>query len=401
MNSPESLPLSVAQTLTPEWAACVETLCAQWAQTAVARDAAGGHAAVERQALRDSGLLRLSVPRSQGGGGAGWPVVCEVLRRFARVDSALAHLFGFHHLQLVSHALYGTAEQYRRCTEQTVTQQLFWGNALNPLDQRLLAVEVDGGFELNGVKSYASGSVGSDRLLLSGWHVPTQTTVIGAVPTNAPGVTVRGDWNAFGQRQTDSGTVQFEQVFMPDADVLIRPGAQATPRTTLRSQFAQSVLVNIYLGLAEGALAEARQQIVQTPKPWLTSGVAAAVDDPFIQHRYAELQLLVRPAQLLADAAALKLQAGWERGSALTAEERGEAALAVAEAKVLAHRAAMEVSSQFFELAGARATSRQQGLDRFWRNARVHTLHDPVDYKLRDIGRHALTGRWPEPSPYS
>ena len=75
--------------------------------------------------------------------------------------------------------------------------------------------------------------------------------------------------------------------------------------------------------------------------------------------------------------------------------------MAIAEAKVLTHRAAMEISSQFFELTGARATSQKLGLDRFWRNARVHTLHDPVDVKLRDIGRHALSGQVPEPGSYS
>ncbi len=88
-------------------------------------------------------------------------------------------------------------------------------------------------------------------------------------------------------------------------------------------------------------------------------------------------------------------------GDAVTAADRGRVAIAVAEAKAVAHRAAVEVSSQIFELTGASATSARFGLDRFWRNARVHTLHDPIDYKLRDLGRHALTGSFPEPSSYS
>ena len=75
--------------------------------------------------------------------------------------------------------------------------------------------------------------------------------------------------------------------------------------------------------------------------------------------------------------------------------------MAVAEAKALAHRAALEVSSQVFELTGAGATGTSLGLDRFWRNARVHTLHDPIDYKLRDIGRHLLEGVYPTPTSYS
>jgi alkylation response protein AidB-like acyl-CoA dehydrogenase len=50
---------------------------------------------------------------------------------------------------------------------------------------------------------------------------------------------------------------------------------------------------------------------------------------------------------------------------------------------------------------GARATVGRARLDRFWRNLRVHTLHDPVDYKLRDIGAWALGGVLPTPSFYS
>jgi len=120
-----------------------------------------------------------------------------------------------------------------------------------------------------------------------------------------------------------------------------------------------------------------------------------------VQHRYGELSVLVRPAEVLADLAAQALDAVLARGDAVTAAERGRVAIAVAEAKAVAHRAALEVSSQVFELMGASSTSARLGLDRFWRNARVHTLHDPIDYKLRDLGRHALTGAWPEPTSYS
>jgi alkylation response protein AidB-like acyl-CoA dehydrogenase len=45
-----------------------------------------------------------------------------------------------------------------------------------------------------------------------------------------------------------------------------------------------------------------------------------------------------------------------------------------------------------FELAGTRSTLAEHGLDRHWRNARVHTLHDPVRWKFHAIGNHALNG---------
>lgn len=386
-------------------AGAIDRLAATLEATAVARDAAGGHPAAEREAMRASGLLALSIPVEYGGLGADWGTVLRASRRLARVDSALAHLFAFHHLQVASLLLYGNAEQQARHLREAVDQRLFWGNALNPLDHRVLATPVGdhaaGGWRLDGRKGFASGSVGSDRLTVTAWHAPTQGLLIAVLPTAAPGLQVLQDWDSFGQRQTDSGTVVFDGVQVPAADVLLAPGTPQTPRQTLRPQVAQSILANLYLGLAEGALAQARTRLLDGTRPWFASGVARAVDDPFVQHRFGQWQLLLRPAQLLADAAAAQLDEAIARGETLDEAGRGRVAIAVAEAKVLAHRAAIEIGSQLFELTGASSTQRGLGLDRFWRNARVHTLHDPVDYKLRDLGRHALTGQWPEPTPYS
>jgi alkylation response protein AidB-like acyl-CoA dehydrogenase len=379
----------------------VETLAQQFEETAVVRDQAGGHAAAERDLIRKSGLLTLSIPERFGGQGADWATVFRAVKRLAQADSALAHVFGFHHLQLAGVHLYGTPDQQSRFLRDTVQHGWFWGNALNPVDRRLIATDVDGGFVLSGVKSFCSGSVGSDQLTISAWHEPTASMLIGAVPTRREGVTVNADWDAFGQRQSDSGTVTFERVLLSRHEVLQAPATAPTPQATLRSQIAQLHVTNLYLGIAEGAFEAARRYNREHARPWFASGVTSFVDDPFIQHRYGELWLLLRPAQVLAEVSAQKLDAAFSRGAELTARERGEVAVAVAEAKVLAHRAAIEIGSQLFELTGARSTAAEFGFDRFWRNARVHTLHDPVDYKLRDLGRHALTGAHPEPTAYS
>ena len=378
-----------------------DTLARQLAVTAVERDRAGGHAAAERELIRASGLLALTIPAEFGGSGADWPTFYATLRRLAQADSALAHLYGFHHLQMATLLLYGTREQQRRQFEDTLSQRLFWGNALNPLDQRAVATEAEDGWTLNGLKSFSSGSVGSDRMVVSGWHRPTQSLVIATTPTRRSGVRVRADWDAFGQKQTDSGTVEFERVAIAREDVLVGPGAVHTPRMTLRPLVSQLIMANLYLGIAGGAFDEARTYTREQARPWAGSGVTRAADDPLVQHRYGELRLSIRAAEAVADAAAQRLQAALDLGVAIDTAVRGETAVAIAEAKVLSHRAAMEVSSQFFELAGARATSQKLGLDRFWRNARVHTLHDPVDVKLREIGRHALDGHVPEPGSYS
>lgn len=379
----------------------VADLAGKLRETAVERDRAGGHAAAERELIRASGLLRLSVPERFGGSGAPWTLILEAVRELARVDSALAHVFGFHHLQLAGVQLYGSEAQQAALLSDTVRRNLFWGNALNPLDKRVVAADTPKGFRLDGVKSFASGSVGSDMLTISAWHAATQTALIAAVPTDRDGIEVEADWDAFGQRQTDSGNVGFNAVELLHAEVLQQPGVIATPRATLRSQVAQLVMANLYLGIGLGAFEEASRYTREQARPWFASGQTSAEDDPFIQHRYGNLWLLLRPAIAVADQAGIALDTLLRKGDEITARERGELAVTVAEAKCLAHHAGIETATRIFDVTGARSTSERHGFDRFWRNVRVHTLHDPIDYKLRDIGRFVLSGRLPEPTAYS
>ncbi|MBK1889988.1 acyl-CoA dehydrogenase family protein [Undibacterium sp. 14-3-2] len=371
------------------------------AQSAIERDQAGGHAATERAWIRESGLLTLSIPEEFGGQGASWATILQIVRLLAKADSALAHVFAFHHLQIAGIELYGNAQQRRRLYGATVAQKLFWGNALNPLDKRTLATRTKDGYLLNGIKSFSSGSVGSDWLTISAWDEATQSALIAAIPSTQPGIRIQADWDAFGQRQTDSGNVHFDHVFLHNDLVLQAPGQVPTAQATLRSQIAQLMMANLYLGIAAGAFDAARNYTRDKARAWFSSGVSTATEDPYIQHRYGELWLLLRPATALADLAAQELESTFRKGALVTAAERGALAISVAEAKCLAHRAGIEVSSQMFELTGASSTSSRFGYDRFWRNVRVHTLHDPIDYKLRDLGRYALNGSVPEPTAYS
>ena len=152
--------MNAPHTFAPRAAAVLdkaESLARALAVTAVERDRRGGHAAAERELIRASGLLALSIPAAHGGTGAGWDTTLQAVRILARADSALAHVFGFHHLQLAGIALYGTEAQQGELLARTVDEALFWGNALNPLDKRTVATATADGFRLDGVKSFASG----------------------------------------------------------------------------------------------------------------------------------------------------------------------------------------------------------------------------------------------------
>jgi alkylation response protein AidB-like acyl-CoA dehydrogenase len=370
--------------------------------TAAQRDRDGGHAALEKQWIADAGLLTLAVPREFGGAGAPWPAVYETIRAIARVDSALAHLLGFQCLQVVSVDVWGNHAQRTRYLRGTVEARWWWGNAVNPLDTRLVATATaDGGFRVSGQKGFCSGTRGSQMMTVSAHDPQTGKPIFAVVPTSRDGITVQEDWNPIGQRQTDSGSVSFEQVKIGPDEVLHRSEVPPTPRATLRTLVSQLVLTNLFVGIAQGALEEARRYVNQYGRPWISSGVEKATDDPYTIQRFGEMRLQTVGAEALADRAARVLDDAWQKGAALSAEERAHVALATSEAKILAHRAALEVSENLFDACGARATHAPLALDRFWRNARVHTLHDPLDYRVRDVGRYALSGTLPEVSLYT
>ncbi len=68
---------------------------------------------------------------------------------------------------------------------------------------------------------------------------------------------------------------------------------------------------------------------------------------------------------------------------------------------MLAGAVAQEITSGILEGLGARATTTELSFDRFWRNVRTHTLHDPVTYKRREVGAWVLRDELPEPTWYS
>ncbi|MFT0168178.1 acyl-CoA dehydrogenase family protein [Paraburkholderia mimosarum] len=381
------------------FAALLEALRANAAQ----RDLAGGHAAAEKQRIADAGLLTLAVPREFGGrfgeGGMRWSDIYATIRALARVDSALAHLLGFQCLQVASVDLWGSATQRANWLQGTVEHRWWWGNAVNPIDTRLVAQpDGAGGWRLHGKKGFCSGTYGSQMMTVSAHDPVSGNPMFAVLPTTRAGITVHDDWDPIGQRQTDSGTVSFENVEVRAGEVLQRPD---TPRATLRTLVSQGVLTNLFVGLAEGALEEARAYVLANGRPWVNSGVQQVADDPYLQQRFGEMRVQSLAAAVLADRVGALLDSAWDEGEALVAATRAEVSLAISEAKIVAHRAALAAGEQLFEACGARATGAALALDRFWRNARVHTLHDPLDYRLRDVGRFTLLRELPQPTLYT
>ncbi|WP_292008604.1 acyl-CoA dehydrogenase family protein [Chryseobacterium sp.] len=371
-----------------------------FSETAVERDKNGGTAFHERNLLRKSGLLKLLIPKQYGGLESDWISILNIVRLFARVDGSLAHLFGYHHLILATIELYGSPEQFECYSKKTAENNFFWGNALNPLDEGTKIQFKDNQYKINGRKGFSSGSVDSDMLLVSAYDEAGKIW-IGVVESGRKGIKINADWNNFGQRQTDSGTVEFNNLILEEHEILKTPGPMGNLRSTLRSALAQLILSNIYLGMAEGALKEAKNYTSAQTRPWINSGAKTSQKDPYILANYGEMWLSIQASKLLLDQAMDDFQQSWDAGESITENQRGKCALSIAAAKVQAARTGLFIANKMFEVTGARATNGAARLDRFWRNIRTHTLHDPIDYKIKELGDWALNDQLPQPGFYS
>ena len=379
-------------------------LARQFAATARARDAAGGTPRAERTLLRESGLLALAIPAAWGGGGAPWPTVFQTVQIIAAADASLAQVYGFQHVLLATCQLFGAPEHARRLLEATAAQRWFWGNALNPLDRRLALVATPSGRVLRGDKSYSTGGIDSDMLILSALEDGTGKLVVAAIPSARAGIELRDDWDNMGQRQTDSGSTRFDDVAVSGDEILTilaTPGPLGTPFASLRPCIAQLTFTHVFLGIADAALAAARDYVRTRTRPWYVTKLESNTQDPYVLAHFGEMVAALAGAQAVTDRAAQALERAWQRGDALTVDERGQVAVEIATAKLLATRAVLDITTQIFETTGPGATAAGWGFDRFWRNARTLTLHDRLDYKVHDLGQWYLNEQWPPPSFYS
>ncbi|QFY61067.1 acyl-CoA dehydrogenase [Rhizobium grahamii] len=376
-----------------------EEISADLSRRAAELDRDGQPPLAEIVKLKSAGLLNALHAPEIGGGGLDWVDGLKLVRILARGESSIAQLLGYHFVN--SQFIYWALDEVRARVlgSETVAKNLYWGAAVNPRDPGLVLTRRGSGYVLNGRKSFSTAAHVSDYINA---NANLDGKIVGfAVPTSRPGYTANDDWDNFGQRLSDSGSVEFHDFPVYEEDFVGAPDAPPPVLATFNTPLIQLVFVNFYLGTAEGALQEALNYVRTTTRPWVTSGVERAADDPYILERIGEFTAALKASAALADSAAAAVQASLARGQHVTARERGEAAAEAYAAKVNATHVSLDITSRVFELTGARSTAERYRFDRYWRNVRTHTLHDPVFYKAKEVGEFVLNDKVPEVSLYS
>ncbi|AVO56645.1 SfnB family sulfur acquisition oxidoreductase [Pseudomonas chlororaphis] len=347
----------------------------------------------ELEAFSRSGLWGISVPREYGGAGVSNITLAKVIALIAQADGSLGQIPQNHFYALEVLRVNGSEAQKKRLYAEVLAGQRF-GNALAELGTKTahdrttrLTRDVQqgrDGYRINGRKFYSTGAIYAQRIPTSvvDEHGVQQ---LAFVPADSQGLNVIDDWSGFGQRTTGSGSVVFEDVFVAAEDVI--PFQSAFERPTTVGPLAQILHAAIDTGIARAAYEDALHFVRTKTRPWIDSGNDKATEDPLTLKSFGHLSIRLHATEALLERSGEFLDAAQAEPNAETV---AAASIAVAEARAISTEISLAAGSTLFELAGSQATLAEHGLDRHWRNARVHTLHDPVRWKYHAVGNYYL-----------
>ncbi|PYC16661.1 acyl-CoA dehydrogenase family protein [Pseudomonas mosselii] len=344
----------------------------------------------QAELLSSSGLTTIGVPTQFGGLGASVATIVETVRLVSTADGGVGQLLQIHNVMLRG-VLGGYPDEVRDRVLADVLAGKRLGNALAEVGGKnkfALKTRVerraDGKLVLNGSKFYSTGAYLADWISLTAASEDGGAGVL--LHRDTPGLTLVDDWDAFGQQHSVSGTVKFDEIVLDERFVTFRSGPMK--RTGLT--FPQILHAAIDSGIAAGALQAALDYLREHARAWVESGVERASDEPHIIRQVGEYAVALRGAESVLREAARVFDAH-ERDPADKALE-DELILSVATARAHADAAALKIASDLFSLLGASASLSKWNLDRFWRDARVHTTHDPIRWRLHNVGNYYLNG---------
>ncbi len=341
-----------------------------------------------------SGLGSISVPRAFGGGGLSYRTVAEVFRLIAAADPSLGQI-PQNHFGIIQFLLdEGTPAQQETLLRAVVSGQRLGNggpekNTRHTRDVQARLQQQGAELRLTGDKFYSTGALFAHIVVTTALN-DDGLPVMAFIPRPAAGLQVIDDWSGIGQRTTASGTVRLQEVVVDPALVIPLPDSD---KPGLRGPLSQLIQAAIDAGIARGAFDEACDFIRNHSRPWVDAGVERNADDPYLQADVGRLQMEISAADALLRRAARVLDE--TDASPLTPQSAAQASIAVAQAKALTTEVALKASEKLLEWGGSRATLGAHGLDRHWRNARTHTLHDPIRWKYHAIGNYYLNGIFP------
>jgi alkylation response protein AidB-like acyl-CoA dehydrogenase len=367
-----------------DWVAVARAIGERFRTTAPARERAGTPPREDLAAVREARLVNLMIPRDLGGEGGSWVDASRVVSELSTTDPSLGALLSYHYVNFIPDLLdYETGgEQIRRLSAEN---RWLWSNVTQPWVPFTADPTPDGGFILNGVKPLNSGTAVADVNTVLAPRSDRPEFIYVYLPRDREGITYHDDWDAFGLRRSETVTMTFTDVVVRPDEVLTdtHPGPRVSFPPFYLAPGGLS-FASILVGAARGALEIAREHVAGDPD----------AHDPEVLSAFGELSARVQAAVALRERVAAQIADGYERRRELTSAELSELGLAAERLRIFAAEVGLRVGSEVFELVGPGALGDAVGLDRFWRDVRIHSLHvNPLIYSRRVLGELFLGER--------
>lgn len=345
----------------------------------------------ELDAFSQSGLWSINVPKEYGGPGLSYVTLNRVITIISEADSSLGQI-PQNHLGVVA-AINTVADPAQKAILfAEVLKGTRFGNAFSEFGSKRAAdfetkfTDMGDHVIVNGRKFYSTGALLAHLVPIVA--VDEQGRAWYAIADRgAPGLSVIDDWSAMGQRTTLSGTVLLENVKVPKTHVI--PGYLGYEKPSADGPIFQVIQAAVDLGIAKAAIADTIAFVRTKSRAWIDSGLDHAWQDPYTIQVIGDLQLRANAADAVLNQAGVAIDLAVANP---TVETVARAQIKTAEAKILSTEIAIAATNKLFELAGTRSTLAEHGFDRHWRNARTHTLHDPVRWKYAILGNYYLNG---------
>ena len=347
------------------------------------------------EAFTRSGLGSISIAREFGGPQVSFVTLAEVFAIISAADPALGQI-PQNQVGILSLIAATATQAQKEQLFSSVLQGWRIGNAgpergsKNTLDIKARIIADGDDFAINGQKFYSTGALFAHWIAVKAVNDEGRQ-VMAFVRRGTPGLRVVDDWSGFGQRTTASGTVLLNNVRVEAEQVVDSSRLNDAPN--IQGAVSQLIQAAIDLGIARGAIADTLSFVRERSRPWIDAKVERNSDDPYVIADIGKLHIELHAAEALLRKAGRVLDE--VSAAAIDAPGAARASIAVAEAKVLSTELSLLASEKLFELAGSRASLAEFNLDRHWRNARVHTLHDPVRWKYHAVGNYYLNDENP------
>ncbi|MGW0036586.1 acyl-CoA dehydrogenase family protein [Gordonia sp. NPDC003376] len=382
-------PNSIRSTITP-------TL-ARLAESARAREETRDYPFDDVRALGEHGVALTGIAREDGGAGGTVRDVAEVIIDIARADSNVAQ--ALRATFLLANQVAGREDlPLREINLARLRAGALFAGTGNERNGgaggsiATTATRTDGGYVINGRKYYSTGGLYASYF--SAQAVTSDGTVVRfTVPTDRAGVERVDDFDAVGQRLTQSGTTRLDDVRVTDDEVVLT--AEHTPDNPWQGAFAQLYLAAVQAGIAARALDDATWFVREKARPIKHSSADASVDDPYVRQTVGEIAARAQAARavVLLGADAIDDTRGRTGDDARRAG--AQASVVVAQTGVVAIESTLRATELLFDVGGASITDRGLGLDRHWRNSRTAANHNPRQWKAAVAGAWHLTGEEP------